>query len=117
MTLRELFFEVSNATNRPLLAYEIIFLCVDMYRQDQKYVLKHTIDEMLCVDTEKRKGFSKNTISVISALEKSGILKKYSIVNGELADYRGSPFALAVSLDAAVLSVFNGDSAASTALR
>ncbi|EOX7343056.1 TPA: hypothetical protein F6U33_22380 [Citrobacter freundii] len=107
VTLTSIFDTVSKESTRPLLALEIIFFCVDQYRLNKHLILKHEIDEALCLDEIKRKGFAKNSSNVLTALEKSGILKKFSIVNGEARSYRGSPFPLAVSLENSTIAAFS----------
>ena len=106
MTLSDLFKTVGESTTRPLLAYQIIFFCIDKRRLNHDFILKNEIDEALCSEAEKRKGFAKNSSRVLSALEQSGILKKFSVVNGELVEYRGTPYPVAVQLEDAVINAF-----------
>lgn len=113
MTLIEL-FDVLRKLTRPLLACEIIFYCVDQARTNNNYHLKSSIDQALCKDEDKRKAFSKNTITTIGEMEKSGILKKFSVINGLLTDFKGQPYPMAISLTAEVHQAFSVQSIAYT---
>lgn len=107
MTLIEL-FKVLKGFSRPLLACEIIFYCVDQARLNNHYLLKTVIDQSLCEDSAKRKSFSKNTITVIGEMEKSGILKKFSVINGVRTDFKGQPYPMAIGLAENVLNALAG---------
>ncbi|WP_313397373.1 hypothetical protein [Acinetobacter variabilis] len=107
MTLIEL-FTVLREFSRPLLACEIIFYCVDQNRLNKHFLLKTSIDQALCEDDAKRKSFSKNTITIIGEMEKSGILKKFSVINGVLSEFKGQPYPMAICLSDNVLEALAG---------
>lgn len=108
MKLIDLFNTVAK-TARPLLAYEILFYCVDQTRIEKPYILKTQIDDALCRDPEKRNSFTKNTSTVISAMEKAGLLKKHSLINDVLSNYEGAPYQVAVTIENEVIKVFSGN--------
>lgn len=108
MNLLELFNTIAATNTRPLLAHEIIYYCVDQFHQENIYILKSQIDEALCKDVEKKHSFTKNTSSVISALEKAGLLNKHSLINNEVVEYKGAPSPLVIKLNNDVIRAFTG---------
>lgn len=106
MTLTNLLSAIEQNSKRPLLCIQVLFFCLEKQSEGHRVIFKNEIDSFLCKDEGKMKAFSKNTSAVITDMEAAGILVKYSLISGEVSEYRGQPYPLAVSVSDDVTSLF-----------
>ncbi|ECO4313584.1 hypothetical protein AB0001_004786 [Salmonella enterica] len=108
MTLTNLLKAIEENSKRPLLCIQVLFFCIERQMEEgHRVIFKNEIDSFLCKEEDKMKSFSKNTSAVITDMENAGILVKYSLIGGEVSEYRGQPYPLAVSVTQEVTISFS----------
>lgn len=108
MSYHELFLTITNGTDRPLLALEIVLFCIDKTKAEQKYISKQEIDDTLHTGKSGALiSFSKNVSRALSDLERAGVVCKHSKVGGGISAYQGAPYPVYISVSDYIVDILS----------